>query len=248
MALENASAIALSRQMVLRRQMDTVANNIANSQTPSYKSESLMFIQHLITNDEGKKLHYVEDIAEFRNMDQGPFTETGSDLDVAISGEGFLVVDGPNGPLYTRNGRMTLDATGRLVTNGGLVIQGGGVIPPDASKVSIATDGTVSIERLGGDNSPLNEEGLIGTLEVVTFDNLQNMEKIGNGLYRTNQRPNAVEDVELLQGMFEESNVQPILQMTRMIQVHRAYESIAKLSETEHQLERDAVDKLTRQV
>lgn len=253
MTTENASLIALSRQMTLRLQMDVIANNIANANTPAFKSEALLFATYLHRSLKGMELSFVHEAGLFRDTSEGSFTGTDNDFDVAIHGDGYFVVETPTATRYTRNGSFTLDASGKIVTHGGYAVLGDNnrpiFIPEDATKVEIAEDGTISVERLGTDRGPLNEEGLIGKLQIVRFENQQELRKLGNGLYGTEQVPERVTDVReasIRQGMIEESNVQPILEMTKMIHTHRAYQSAQRLLNSEHQMEMAAIDKLTR--
>jgi flagellar basal-body rod protein FlgF len=119
--METTSLISLSRQAGLRRQMEVVANNIANMNTVGFKGEHMMFVDHMIRSRGGEKvypqkIHFVRNIATFRNVQEGGITQTHNALDVAIAGRGFFVVQTPQGERYTRNGRFQLDQTGQLVT------------------------------------------------------------------------------------------------------------------------------------
>jgi len=239
--MENTTYIALSRQIGLRREMDIVAQNIANANTPAFKGERMIFREFLSTPDTGEQLSFVEDVGTARDTSNGPLVSTGNALDVAITTEeGFFVVDTPLGERFTRHGRFQLDADGILVTSSGYPVQGdNGEIEIDGEEgpVSIAADGTIS-----------NPEGTIGQLRVVTFENPQLLQKAANGLYTTppDVEPEDIEDPQLAQGMIEESNVQPILELTRMMAIHRTHDSVSRFLKQEDDRIKDMIDRVGR--
>lgn len=231
--MENTALIAVSRQGTLRRQMDVIANNIANMNTSGFKGEKMMFREHLVSSKGGEqvmgdKLHFVRDIATIRDMSEGPMKTTGNPLDVAIRGKGMLAVETPDGERYTRNGSLQLDPEGNLVTqkgfkvldNGGQAIQFG----PGDSGISIARDGTIS-----------SESGTIGKMRVVEFENSNDLQMIAGGLYDSASAPVDAESPEVVQGMVEGSNVEPIIEMARMIEASRAYTGVKQMIDTEDQ-------------
>jgi flagellar basal-body rod protein FlgF len=240
--LENTLYVALSRQMILRREMDVVANNIANADTAAFKVEQLISetdTAPLPTTDPiTGELQFVLDIALARDFTQGALAQTGSPFDVGIEGDAFFQVDTEAGPRYTRDGRFSADAEGRLVTKAGWPVAGDGgeiVLDPALGEPAIAPDGTIS-----QNGQP------VGKLTVYRFASLSALSKDGDGLYRNdgNQQPEAAADARLHQGMIESSNVQPIYEITRMIEVSREYERIARIIEQTSKLESDAIQKL----
>jgi flagellar basal-body rod protein FlgF len=243
--MDNALYVGLSRQMVLRREMDIVANNIANADTAGFKVESLMVKTDpkapAFTLQGPKPVKFVTDDGVLRDYGQGALRQTGGPLDMAVEGQGFFRITTPDGERYTRDGRFRTDETGRLVAqNGGAVMDEGGgeiTIDPEKGQVTISQDGVVSqgAER-------------IGKIGVVAFDNLSVLEKTGDNLYRntSNQTPQPAASARVRQGMLEGSNVQPILEITRMIEVSRAYESMAKMMESQGDLSSKAVQTLGR--
>lgn len=243
--MENAAYVGLSRQLTLRRELDVVANNIANADTTGFKVEQLM-----VGTEVGQRarnafirpgVSFVLDHGVGRDFGQGSLEQTGRSLDVAIEGEGaFFTVQDGNGDAYTRDGAFTLDPEGRLVTEAGLSVMGdGGEIILDTSKgeVAIAQDGTIS--QAG---QP------VGRLAVVRFDALAVLEKGGDGLYRnrSNSQPTDATDVQIRQGMLEGSNVNPLLEITNLIEIQRAYESVSRMIENAHDLSRRSVERLGR--
>ena len=236
--MENTGYIALSRQMTLRRQMDVIANNMANMNTPAYKGQSMLFVEYLETSDSGEKMSFVQDVALVRNLAEGQMTSTTNQLDVAISGDGYFEIDTPTGPRYTRNGVFQLNADGELVTSSGERVLGDGgnaiTLPPNSSDITITRDGTVS-----------TDQGPAGRLRLVRFDNEQALVKLANGLYDAEgQDALPAEDAEVMQGMVEGSNVQGIIELTRMIETVRQYSSAGKMVNDEHERQRRAIQSL----
>ncbi|MFO1189285.1 MAG: flagellar basal-body rod protein FlgF [Alphaproteobacteria bacterium] len=238
--MENASYIALSHQVALHDEMAVIANNIANVGTPGFRREGLVFAEFLAKPGKPaartETLSYVNEQGLARNVTSGPIEETGSALDVAIAGDAFFVVDTRNGQRFTRSGHFRLDPTGQIITQSGDVVQGANgplIIPPDASEISIADDGMVSTDR-----------GTVGQMQLVRFDNDRQLEKTGNGLYRTNAAPQPVTNVSLIQGSIERANVQPVLEITRMIEIMRLYQSNQNLIQMEHERQKRVIETL----
>ena len=244
--MDNAIYVGLSRQMVLRREMDIVANNIANADTNGFKVESLMTKEvpgpPAFTAEGPRPVKFVGDDGVARDFGQGGLRRTDAPLDLAVEGPGFFKLTTKAGDRYTRDGHFRTDDTGRLTTQAGDTVSddGGGEITIDPAKpgqVSIAPDGTVSqgTER-------------IGKIGVFKFDSLSALEKTGDNLYQnpSNQQATAVTDPRVRQGMLEGSNVNPILQITRMIEVSRAYEQVTQMMSSQADLTRNSIARLGR--
>jgi flagellar basal-body rod protein FlgF len=243
--MDNAVYVGLSRQMVLRRELDIVANNIANADTTGFKVESLAVKENpaepAFTLQGPRPVKFVGEDGVLRDFGQGGLRRTDAPLDVAIEGQGFFQVTGSQGPEFTRDGRFRLDDNGRLVTEAGLPVadDGGGEIALDPQKgaITIAPDGTVTqgTER-------------VAKLGVVNFASLSTLEKVGDNLYRntSNQTPQAATDAKIRQGMLEGSNVNPIVEITRMIEVSRAYEQMAHMMDSQTELSKSAVQRMGR--
>ena len=243
--VENAAYVALSRQMTLRRELDIVANNIANADTTGFKVEQL-----IVGTEIGQRArnHGIRSSASFmldngvgRDFGQGALSQTGRTLDFAIEGEGaFFTVDDGNGEAYTRDGAFTLDPEGRLTTQAGAAVLGDGgeiVLNPALGTPTVAEDGTIT------------QDGQVtGRLTVVRFALLSVLEKGGDGLYRNtaNEAPLEANDVQIRQGMLEGSNVNAILEITNLIEISRAYERASKMIENQNDLSRRAVERLGR--
>ena len=244
--MDNVLYVGLSRQMTLQREMDVIANNVANVDSAGFKVESLMVqtdTEHLPVDPANSALpnvNFALDAGVVRDFGQGALKETGGTLNLAVEGEGFFKIMTPAGERYTRDGRFTMDAQGRVVTAEGSAVQGDSgdiVIDPQKGPPRIAADGTVS-----------QGNQTVGKLALVTFSSLTALAKDGNGLYRnvSNLQPQPADKSHVRQGMLESSNVEPITQITRLIEVSRAYENIANMMDQTGQLSTQAVDRLGR--
>jgi len=239
--VEATTYIALSRQGGLRRQMDIVANNLANMSTSGYKSEKMMFVEHLVKSKNqdsalGQKNAYVRDIATRRDFSEGSLETTNNPLDLGITGDGFFTIQTELGNRYTRNGHFQLDQEGQLVTETGDPVLADGDTPiffaPGDTKIVITRDGTLSTQN-----------GELGKLAIVTFENLQNLKPGASGLFRGGT-PIPVEYPNIHQGMLEGSNVKPIIEMSYMIGVHRAYDNVKIFMEREDERMREMAKSL----
>ncbi len=230
--------------MVLKRQMDIVANNIANADTTGFKFESLMTKEvpgpPAFTAGGPRPVKFVGADGVARNFSQGGLRRTDAPLDLAIEGQGFFKVTTKAGDRFTRDGRFRTDDTGRVTTQGGDPVsdEGGGEITLDISKpgeISVSPDGVVS---QGSER--------VGKIGVFKFGNLSALEKSGDNQYQnaSNQQPSAATDVKVRQGMLENSNVNTIQQMTKMIDVNRAYEQVTQMISAETDLSRNSVARL----
>ncbi len=242
--MDNTMYVALSRQMTLRREMDIIANNIANSDTTGFKVEMAMVktdpADRARMVDGPKSLKFVIDDGVIRDFSQGALRRTGATFDLAIEGQGFFKVQSDGGERYTRDGRFTLGADGRLTTQAGAPVLGDGgeiVVNPEDGEVTISADGVVS-----------QKGEQIGKIDVFAFDDLSSLAKDGDNLLRntSNVEPQVSTSANVRQGMLEGSNVNPIMQITRMIEVSRAYESMARTIEGSSELSRRSVERLGR--
>jgi flagellar basal-body rod protein FlgF len=244
--MDNALYVGLSKQIVLRREMDIVANNIANADTNGFKVESLLTAEApsppAMTAEGPQPIKFVTAVGVARDFGQGGLRATNTPLDLAIDGKGFFKVTTKAGDRFTRDGHFRLDDQGRLTTMAGdpVTDDSGGEITFDPLKpgeITVAEDGTVT---QGTDR--------VGKVGVYQFANLGALDKAGDNLYQntSNQQPTAATDAKLRQGMLESSNVNPILQITRMIEVSRAYEQTAQMMSSEQDLSRSSVARLGR--
>ena len=247
--MDNAIYVALSRQMTLQRSLDITANNIANMDTAGFKVEQLSVstdpIAPPISAGFGfTPVKYVLDDGVARNFGQGEFQTTNAPYDLAIQGDGFFTVQTADGNRYTRDGRFTLDAQNQLVDrHGDPVLSSSGspiAVDPTKSAPLIAKDGTISQAGPGGQVTQ------IGKLGLMRFPDLSALSKQGDDLYAddSGQTPEAATDASIQQGMVERSNVQPVAEITNLIQITRAYERVQDIMTSTQDLSSKAIDSL----
>jgi flagellar basal-body rod protein FlgF len=238
--MENSLLIALSRQTVMERHMETIANNIANVSTSGFKGEQLMFVEFLAQNTEGEEVSYVQDLAIVRDFGEGEFVTTSSPLDVAIHGKGWFVIDTPDRQAYTRNGHFSLNEQGQMVTSGGHpVLDATGapiVFGPNETGIKISGDGTISTAA-----------GVKGQLDVVIFEDEKALDKASESLFVTDAVPSKALDAKIVQGMIEGSNVKPVVEITNMIWAMRSYQSAQEVVKGNDGILREAIDVITDQ-
>lgn len=229
--METSIIVGLSRQDTLRRELDVVANNLANMNSTAYKGERMLFAEHLVSTPSGgdrmgDAVALVRDTATVHDLSPGAMRETGSDLDVAIQSDGYLVVSTPQGPRYTRDGHLRLNENGELVSGRGYPVLADGApvqMGLDDTQITIAPDGTVS-----------SEARVLGKLDVVRFARPQRLQAAEGGLMTAGDEvPQPAASPSLRQGVLEGSNVEPIAEIDRLIQVQRAYDQAHQLAERE---------------
>lgn len=243
--MESTTPVSLSLTSVLKRELDLTANNIANANTVGFKGERISFDSYLVKSGQSET-SFVIDNGSFLDDRQGSVSYTGNTLDLALQGPGWFSYRTPEGQTsYGRNGQFHVDALGNLVTLGGdkVLDDGGGEItfPPDTADVAkISADGTISA----------GDAGTIAKIGVYTLPNLQSFERIGAGRFVVPENQTDVafldESTRVLQGALEGSNVQPVLEMTRLIDIQRAYERSTKLMESADELRRKTLQQIGR--
>jgi flagellar basal-body rod protein FlgF len=216
--MDNAGYVALTRQSGLMREMQIVANNIANLSTTGFRKEGVVFAEHVLSpRGEEPSLSMASAEGRVVNLSQGVLEKTGGSLDFAIEGDGFFQIATPRGNELTRAGSFVLSPEGILVTAEGFPVLDGGAspisLPVGAGPISLSRDGTLSA---GG--TPLAQLGLYRPLEPATLVHT------GGTRFRTDGEIEPVENGSIFQGFLEGSNVNAIQEVTRMIEVQRAYE------------------------
>ena len=234
--------LSMSGAKATMQRQDTLANNIANVSTPGYRREEQTFRQYVeqlppTEGDTGTQtLSFVQDAGIVRDMSEGPMRSTGATYDLALHGKGFFVVQTANGERYTRNGHFSLDTAGQIVDDSGDALQGDGgaiTINTDDGDIHIGADGTLS-----------GKNGQIGKVRVASFANEAVLSKDGASLYSAAETPTTATGIEIRQGTLEESNVQPVVEISRMVDVMRAYQATATMTKSQEDLLRQAIDKL----
>jgi flagellar basal-body rod protein FlgF len=249
--MENASLVGLSRQIALQRELDVVANNVANLNTTGYKADNVVFHEHLMPvaranqfRGGDRQLSFVQDRATWLDLGQGPVQQTGNPLDIAVSDNAFLTVQTPRGERYTRNGALQINSAGQLVTSEGLQVLGQNgpiVFQPNDRNVAISTDGTISVRE-----GQSTTDSLRGKLRLATFAQPQRLQKDGTSTYMApaGVLPDAAPTARVSQGVIEKSNVHGISEMTRMIEVTRTYTQLASMLQQQSEMRRTAIEKL----
>lgn len=216
--MDNAIYATLSRQSGLMREMQAVANNVANLSTTGFRREGVIFAEHVAALDgEEPSLSMATAQGRLVDLSQGPLSETGGSFDFAIQGEGFFLVETPEGNALTRAGSFTPSADGELVSPEGfrLLDQGGApvFVPTDAGPIALAADGTLSAGDL-----PVGQIGLFLPADPNALQHRAGTRFMAEG------GTVPVEAPTILQGFLEDSNVNAVAEITRMIEVQRAYE------------------------
>ncbi len=239
--MDSSLYVGLSRQMVLRRSMDMVANNVANADTPGFRTQNPMF-KEFISAPRGasEPLSLVYDLGQYDTTTPGPSKFTGGTYDVALTGPGFMGVQTKSGGMmYTRAGNFTVDVTGMLVTSSGLQVAGTGgapiLIPEGTTDIKILEDGSVV-----ANNSP------VGNIGMFEFQNLQDLQPEGNGLYSAKTAGTPAVNTTMKQGMIEGSNVNPIVEMSRMIEISRDYQQTMTMIKNEGDRQTGAIQRLSK--
>ena len=224
----------ITRQTGLMREMQMIANNIANAATTGYRQEGMIFSEYVVGTEGGPSLSMAAANVRNTSLAQGTLTHTGGQLDLAIEGDGFFLVETPEGERITRAGSFSLSGAGDLVTQSGLrVLDAGGAplfIPPDAMQIDVSSDGTIS-----ADGRPLGQMGVVQPVDPT------DLVREGGVLFRAHSALEPAENARIVQRHLESSNVDTMLQFSRMIEVQRAFELGQSFLDTETNRVRDAI-------
>lgn len=243
--MQNVTSIATSRLIAQQRALDVTADNIANTGTPGYKAVRMQFSDWLnrqraaASPRGGEIIAFTQDRATWRDFAPGPLSHTGNPLDLALTRSGYFMLATPQGQQLTRAGRFGLmpngtiaDAAGNALLNAnGQPIQ----LSPTDTKISVAGDGTLS-----------SENGQIAKIGVVQPNDPMQLSAVGNGQLISGSPTTAVTAPGLVQGSIEESNVQPVQEMVRMMNDLREFQFVSQMVEAEGQRQQSAIDKLTQ--
>lgn len=237
--MDTSIYVGLSGQMALDQRMSTIAQNIANANTVGYRAGGVDFAT-IISNTPTHETAFVSEGKNHMSELSGGFTRSGNPLDVAVQGNGFLGIQSPSGTYYSRDGRLSLNAGGQLVNTSGhnLLDSGGSPIQldPSAGAVTINKDGTIfqSGKRFGQ----------IGLFSVDTRAGFRRVENSGVVPVTTPEPISDHSSSGILQGFVEESNVNAVTEMVRLIQVTRAFEAASSLTDKASEAQRNAIQTL----
>ena len=241
--MDITTALAASRLIAQQRAMDITANNIANANTPGFRTERVQF-SDFIDNQRGvnsapgvRSISYTQDRATYRETQAGSIVHTGHPFDLALSGDGFFTVSTSNGPRLTRDGRFGPMPDGTLADSRGnpvLDVNGQPIkLSPNDIEVTISGDGSIS--------TPNGQIGKIGVSQPAAPIKLQ-AEGATNFIPDASMTP--VTSPGIVQGAIEGSNVQPVLEVTRMMNELRQFQFVTQLVQAEGDRQQSAIDKL----
>ncbi|MGD9863427.1 MAG: flagellar hook-basal body complex protein [Pseudodonghicola sp.] len=244
----NGNYVSLSLATALQHSIDLAAHNMANASTAGYKAMQPLFEA---VEPEGEltetSVSYVQDNGTYIDQSQGALIATGNPLDLALSGPGWIGYETEGGnTAYGRDGRLTINADGQLAT-----LSGAPVLNPSGVPITLPQAlGQQIIITQDGDITDL-EGTVLGQLGIFRMPDVNQMTPIGNGLYLIDGAAGEVTpdaDTRISQGFIEQSNVQPIVEMTRLMDIQRAYERASKLMTDQNDLTKQAIQRLGRVV
>ena len=241
--MDLASTVALSRMDADMRALDVTADNIANAATPGFKTEHVLFTDWLsrqtgaATPPGGRELAYAQDRATWADTNPGTLNHTANPLDLALPGDGYFTVNTPRGPRLTRDGRFGLLPNGSIADSAGDALLDSNGQP---IRVSVS-DTTLTV---AGDGTLSSENGKLARIGVVKPQDPRALTAEGATLLRADSPTAPVANPRMIQGATEESNVQPITEVTRMIEEYRRFEYLGQMVQSESDRQKTAIDKL----
>ena len=222
--MQDSLYVALSSQIALERRLDTIADNVANASTIGFRATGVKF-EDVVSGTGPKSVSFASSGKTYLSNAHGSMTETGNPFDFAIQGDAWFAIDTPVGTVMTRDGRFSMNDAGELMS-----IEGHPVL--DSGGAPIQLDPRNGPPKAGADGSLRQGDQLAGAIGLYNFDPGQNFIRYGNSGIVPARTPEPVtdrSDVGIAQGFLEESNVNPVLEMTRLIMVQRAFENTAAL-------------------
>ena len=243
--MDSPGYIILSHLGAQLRATQVLANSLANTDTPGFRAERPIFAQYLqrqpgtLQAPGEPAVAYAIDRATWRDTASGPLQTTGNPLDVAIQGDGFFAVETARGERFTRAGRFTLHPEGRITDmDGNAVLDTGGApiaVSPNDTRIEVLGDGTIR-----------SENGPLGKLRVVRFEDPQRLRAEGDRLYASDDQALPVERPAVVQGAVEGSNVRPVIEITRMTAELREFQFAVQFAEREGERLQTSVERILR--
>jgi flagellar basal-body rod protein FlgF len=241
--MDPMTAVAASGLRARMESLDMLANNVANASTGGYKADREFYSLYVAPEAQESEPVSTMPVIErpWLDLSQGLVRPTGNTLDVALTGRGFFSVQGPNGPLYTRNGSFRLAADGTLTTSEGYAVRGTGGAPlalPGSGPIEIARDGTVT---QGGT--------VIGQLDIADFTSTAGLSKQGRSYFRVNDpalKAAAPSGTVVEQGKLEESNSGTAESAVRLVSIMRQFEMMQKAVLISSDMSRQAIEQVAK--
>lgn len=244
--MDNSTYVSLSLATAMRNALDVTANNIANANTAGFKGERIVFDSYMLREsgvEESRQTDFLIDQGSYMDPNQGAMTQTGNPLDLALQGDGWFAYETDGRTAYGRDGRFALDPNGALVT-----LSGARVLDPGGAPIALPPDvgGDVTISQDGAISTPAG--GVVGRVGLFDLPDLQGYERIGSGMFVPPEagdtaRP-AADGTRVVQGAIEGSNVQPVVEMTRLMAIQQAYDRALKLVSSDDDLTRDMLRRI----
>lgn len=233
--IQRSTTVALSLQQSLWPQLEATASNLANGSTGGFKRVLVDTKEVQQTSTDGQTVSYTYAANIARDFSDGGMKQTENPLDVAISGPGFFKVSGEK---LTRNGQFSINQSGQLITIDGQTVMGDGGeinIPSSAKYIKIASDGTVSTDK-----------GKIGKIGIFIVGDEKSLTYGANGYYTGGGNVTALEKPKVLQGFVEESNVQPITETIKLMDILRTFEYAQKIIEDQTKQQSQVINASSR--
>ncbi|RWL50032.1 MAG: flagellar basal-body rod protein FlgF [Mesorhizobium sp.] len=237
--MQDSLYVALSSQIALERRLDTIADNVANASTIGFRATGVKF-EDVVSGTGPRSVSFASSGNTYLSGAHGALTETGNPFDFAVQGDAWFAIDTPAGTVMTRDGRFSMNENGELMS-----IEGYPVL--DSGGAPIQLDPRNGPPKAGADGSLRQNDLLVGAIGLYNFDPGEDFVRYGNSGIVPARTPEPVtdrSDIGIAQGFLEESNVNPVLEMTRLIQVQRAFENTAALMRQTDSSTEDAIKTL----
>jgi flagellar basal-body rod protein FlgF len=237
--MQSGLYVSLSAQVALKKRMDTIANNVANMNTVGFRADEVKF-EALVEKAGGTGVAFASTGSDYISRSVGAMTKTDNPLDVAIQGDGWLAIKTAGGTAYTRDGRMRLLETGTLENiDGHPVLDAGGtpiVLDPAAGTPAISSDGMIT-----------QDGKQVGALGLFKIDDQAKLTRSNSGGLVSDKPATAVLDFVsngIVQGFVENANVNPVMEMTKLIMVSHAFDSVSNMMQASETALQDAIKAL----
>jgi len=235
-ALSTTLHVDAAAQLALAKRVDSLAYNLANSSAPGFLREGLKF-DSVLSTTAGRNIAFPAANGDYISLVRGAVHRTANSLDVAVRGDGWLAIDTPRGIAYTRDGRLQVDPSGRVSTvTGHPVLDDGGSplqVDPNGGGLAIATDGTVS-----------QRGKTMGILGLFGLDPAARLSRNDSASLIPDREAFPIRDfgqVGVVQGSLEQSNVDPVVELTRLIQIQRAFDHVSACMSLSDSTQQEAI-------